>query len=76
MFQREHYRAPGYDESDLRVLWNGTGKRYTIIGFVKNVFDDEGYERADATQSAWGVRSRSLGLTPPRTYGMEVQYRF
>jgi iron complex outermembrane receptor protein len=76
VFQREHYRAPGYDESDLRVLWNGQGKRYTIIGFVKNVFDDEGYERADASQSAWGVRSRSLGLTPPRTYGMEVQFRF
>jgi hypothetical protein len=26
--------------------------------------------------SAWGVQSRSLSLTAPRTYGLEVQFKF
>jgi iron complex outermembrane recepter protein len=58
------------------VLWQEAKNRYTIIGFVKNIFDDEGYEAASGSMSAWGVQSRSYTLTPPRTYGVEVQFRF
>jgi iron complex outermembrane receptor protein len=76
VFSREHYQAPAYDETDLRVLWNEPNNRYTIIGFVKNVFDDEGFEAAGASMSAWGVQSRSRSLTFPRTYGIEAQFRF
>jgi iron complex outermembrane receptor protein len=76
VFSRDHYLAPSYDETDLRVLWNEPNNRYTIIGFVKNAFDDEGYEAAGATMSAWGVQSRSYSLTFPRTYGLEAQFRF
>jgi iron complex outermembrane receptor protein len=76
VFSRDHYLAPSYDETDLRVLWNEPNNRYTIIGFVKNAFDDEGYEAAGASMSAWGVQSRSYTLTFPRTYGIEAQFRF
>lgn len=76
VFTREHYLAPSYDETDLRVLWNDLNNKYTLIAFVKNAFDDEGFERVDASQSAWGVRTLQLGLTAPRTYGIEVQFRF
>jgi iron complex outermembrane receptor protein len=76
VFSREHYLAPAYDETDLRVLWNEPNDRYTIIAFCKNVFDDEGFEAAGATMSAWGVQSRSRSLTFPRTYGIEAQFRF
>jgi iron complex outermembrane recepter protein len=76
VFSREHYLAPAYDETDLRVLWNEPNDRYTLIAFCKNVFDDEGFEAAGATMSAWGVQSRSRSLTFPRTYGIEAQFRF
>jgi iron complex outermembrane receptor protein len=76
VFSREHYLAPSYDQTDFRALWNGSDNRYTIIAFVNNAFDDVGYEAAGATQSAWGTQSRTLSLTAPRTYGMEVQFRF
>jgi maltooligosyltrehalose synthase len=76
VFSRDHYLAPAYDEADLRVLWNEPNNRYTIIAFCKNVFDDEGFEAAGATMSAWGVQSRSRSLTFPRTYGVEAQFRF
>jgi iron complex outermembrane recepter protein len=76
VFSREHYLAPAYDETDLRVLWNEPNDRYTLIAFCKNVFDDDGFEAAGATMSAWGVQSRSRSFTFPRTYGIEAQFRF
>ena len=76
VFSREHYLAPSYDQTDFRALWNGSDNRYTIIAFVNNAFDDVGYEAAGASSSAWGTQSRTLSLTAPRTYGMEVQFRF
>jgi len=76
VFSREHYLAPAYDETDLRVLWNEPNDRYTIIAFCKNVFDDDGFEAAGASMSAWGVQSRSRSFTFPRTYGIEAQFRF
>ena len=47
-----------------------------MVGGAKNVFDDEGYEAAGASMSAWGVQSRTRSLTFPRTYGIEGQFRF
>ncbi len=76
VFTRDHNLAPSYTETDLRLLWNEPNDRYTIIAFAKNVFDDEGYEAASATMSAWGVQSRTRSLTFPRTYGIEAQFRF
>jgi iron complex outermembrane receptor protein len=87
VFSREHYRTPSYDETDLRVLWKWPGDVLTVIGYVQNVFDDIGYERADASQSTYqsngvpGVpvtagQGLQVGLTPPRTIGLELQFRF
>ncbi len=76
VFSREHYLAPSYDQTDFRALWSGTNNRYTLIAFVNNAFDDVGFEAAGATQSAWGTQSRTQSLTAPRTYGLEVQFRF
>jgi iron complex outermembrane receptor protein len=76
VFTRDHNLAPAYDETDVRLLWNEPNNRYTIIAFAKNVFDQEGYEAASASMSAWGVQSRFRSLTFPRTYGIEAQFRF
>ncbi|MGH8186559.1 MAG: hypothetical protein ACREUC_08345, partial [Steroidobacteraceae bacterium] len=57
-------------------LWQEPNNRYTVIAFVRNAFDDEGFEAAGASMSSWGVQTRTLSLTAPRTYGMEVQFRF
>jgi iron complex outermembrane recepter protein len=76
VFSREHYLAPSYDNVDVRALWQHPNNRYTFIAFVNNALDDDGFEAAGATQSAWGTQSRTLSLTAPRTYGIEVQFRF
>ncbi len=76
VFSREHYLAPSYSQADFRALWQHPESKYTLIAFVNNAFDDEGFEAAGASQSAWGTQSRTQSLTAPRTYGLEVQFRF
>jgi iron complex outermembrane receptor protein len=76
VFSRGYNLAPSYDETDFRALWNDPHGRYTFIAFVRNAFDDEGFEAVGATQSAWGVRTQTISLTAPRTYGIEAQFRF
>ena len=60
-------------------------KKYTVVGFVRNVFDDIGYQGGaaatrlagfnGATPVLQGIES-TYSITPPRTYGVELQYRF
>lgn len=70
------YVAPSFEIADFRMLWNDAQNRYTVIGFVKNAFDDVGYGSVTpSSPTAVGTR-RSVSLNFPRTYGMELQYRF
>ncbi|WP_293351790.1 TonB-dependent receptor [Phenylobacterium sp.] len=86
VFTREYNKAPSWDQVDFRAYWAPTGGKYTVIAYVKNVFDTEGYQAALAGSNrnnsptvasdrfATGVQN--LELTPPRLYGLELQYRF
>ncbi len=90
IFNRSFYKAPSFDQVDGRVTFKPEDGRYTIIGFAKNIFDTKGYANgAGANRRAGGTNGRadlsgtfnpSTGTTyelnPPRTYGVEVQYRF
>jgi iron complex outermembrane receptor protein len=76
VFSNPVYIAPSYGMTDFRLLWNDAKDRYTVIGFVKNATDEEAYLRATAgSPTAVGPR-RSVGLVYPRTYGVELQFRF
>jgi iron complex outermembrane receptor protein len=79
---RSYNLSPAFDQVDLRALWTDTKKRYTVIAYAKNVFNTLGYNGVAGVGvttippgTTPGVDS-SLGLLPPRTYGVEVQYRF
>jgi len=100
IFNRSYYQAPSYDQWDARLTWKDRDNKYTVIAFVKNIFDDIGYEGgASAVRNAGFVPGYTLGIplsnpnsavaipvnqgiastyfmTPPRTFGVEVQYRF
>ena len=102
IFERDTNASKAWDQVDARVLWRGPDSRYTIIGYVKNVFDELGYAggaggaRVSGTYAAgtpgvtpglpgpipgttFGVQNGprfTYALTPPRTYGIELQYRF
>ena len=78
VFNNPLYTAPSNEIVDFRLLWKEAQDRYTIIAFVKNAFDEVAYQRSIAnpsTPTAVGTR-REVILGIPRTYGVEVQYRF
>ena len=95
---------------DARVSLRDKANHYTVIAFVKNLFDTLGYDGGSSVTRVSGVYSaatiaaanggvrpgtvatggtlaggpfngvqgytKNFALTPPRTYGVEVQYRF
>ncbi|HEY9218223.1 MAG TPA: TonB-dependent receptor, partial [Phenylobacterium sp.] len=86
IFTREYNKSPSWDQFDLRAYWAPEGGRYTIIGYVKNVFDEEGYDAAVqgsqrnfnplVASDQFPNGAQNLELTPPRIFGIELQYRF
>ena len=86
IFAREYDSAPAWDQVDLRALWMPTGGNYTIIAYVKNALDEDGYAAAVAAaqrnnnpnvpSDRFPDGGRNYELTPPRIFGVEVQYRF
>ena len=86
IFERSYNESQTWDQIDLRANWNSQDGRYAIIGYVKNVADTEGYDAAVAASNRnrnpaiasdnFANGALNLGLTPPRTYGVEFQYKF
>jgi iron complex outermembrane receptor protein len=88
IFDRKYDNAPSWTEADFRALWKSSGDRYEIIGYVKNAFNTVGYGAADGgyglsgnasattTPAAGLFQNNIFELTPPRTYGLEVRYKF
>jgi len=86
VFSREYNSAKAWDQVDLRLLWMPTGGKYTVIAYVKNALDEDGYAAAVAASQRnnsatvasdrYSNGARNFELTPPRIFGLEVQYRF
>jgi iron complex outermembrane receptor protein len=88
VFNRFYDNAPGWDDVDLRALWKSPGDRYEVIGYMKNVFNTLQYTVAAAGSGLAGTQSsvntagggfnevNNFELNPPRTFGVEVRYKF
>ena len=84
IFTRTQYDyAPSWSQVDLRATWSGNHDKYEVVLFVKNLFDTIGYDAAadggyNATPQGGGgaTYSPTYDLTPPRTYGAELHYKF
>jgi iron complex outermembrane receptor protein len=83
IFTRSYYEAPAWDQVDVRGTWSGMHDRYEVVLFVKNLFNTLGYDAAGgATANYTGnpanptTQDTAYDLTPPRTYGVEVHYKF
>jgi len=77
VFNRPYNQAPAYDQTDVRALWTDRDERYRVIAYVKNLFDQDGYDNATGGRRLIpaGVL-QTYSLTPPRTWGVQVQYHF
>ena len=90
LFSRSYNQSPTWDQVDARVTWDAPNSKTRVIAYVKNLFDTIGYDAgatgaryAGTTNNAAGVGTnviqgvfQNFSVTPPRTYGIEVQYKF
>jgi iron complex outermembrane receptor protein len=92
IFNRSYTKSPAWDQWDARLTYKPEGAKYTVILYGKNLLNDVGYEGgAVAARKAGFIGPTTPGfteipvtqgittsypITPPRTYGVEVQYRF
>jgi iron complex outermembrane recepter protein len=80
IFNEPYYLAPAYSEIDSRLSWTDATDRYTVFLYGKNLQNKIGYSNVDAQavlfqQNGTPGTVSALELTPPRTYGIELQYR-
>lgn len=76
LFTREYRMAPAFDQVDLRATWTDVKERYEVILYGRNVTDEYGLDGVTADRQDDGTILQTWSLTPPRTYGVEFQYRF
>jgi hypothetical protein len=58
------------------MIWRADSGKYSIIGFVNNIFDKIGTEYTTAAADQAGSLYVNQQLTIPRTWGLEVQTKF
>ena len=84
VFNRYYSKAKSYGQTDARLIFNDKARKYTMIGYMKNVFDQRGSAGISGTrvnslsvvQPNWGFINQTVSYVPPRSYGVELQYRF
>lgn len=77
IFNSDASQTPSFDRVDLRATYIVPDGNITFIAYVRNVFDELGY---DGVSPQSGGSSTGFGriesYTTPRTYGAEIQFRF
>ncbi len=75
LFEEGTDKAPSYSRVDTRVTWLSPGEEWNVSAFCNNVFDDIGIRQVEALSEADNFR-RTGTVTNPRTFGLEVLYKF
>jgi iron complex outermembrane receptor protein len=77
IFNRDYTQTPSYEQVDLVAVWNSPDEHYRVVGYVKNLFDEQGYDGARGLPSILpaGI-AKTYYLTAPRTYGVQLQMHF
>lgn len=89
-FNNPAFQVPSYGTADARVIFKAAQNKYSVIGFVKNAFDEVGFTSTSSTNPTAIFANPNPGTTflqstgtqivrgliQPRTYGIELQYRF
>jgi iron complex outermembrane receptor protein len=77
VFNRPYNRGRGGSQFDARLLWTGADDKYRIIGFIRNLTNQTIEEGVSASiLGGTNLLNNTWSLNPPRTYGVELQYKF
>jgi len=80
-FNRPYNLAPSYTQLNTRLVWKDAKDKYSVILFCDNVLNAVNYDgvfglNVGETQAGKELIDKIASLTAPRTFGMELQYRF
>jgi iron complex outermembrane receptor protein len=88
VFRRNYDAAPAWDDFDIRGTWSGDHDKYEVIAYVRNVFNTAQYTNGSGGAGLLGTNSTHTTvaaglnevnvyeLVAPRTFGVEVRYKF
>ncbi|HPI48183.1 MAG TPA: TonB-dependent receptor [Hyphomonadaceae bacterium] len=69
--------TPTYDQTDARLIWRDADDRFTVTAWVKNLFDELGYDSITAAlRRTDSTIYQTITPTPPRLFGIELKYHF
>ena len=71
----DNFTFDSWDRTDVYLTLMNTLGSWEVEAFVKNVTDDDGITSANVESNLAGL-FRKLNLLDPRTYGVEVTYRW
>jgi outer membrane receptor protein involved in Fe transport len=74
-FNKPIDRFSGYRQTDLKLLLEPQSEKWSVRGYVKNLFNNDDVLRLSQEGPLVG-RFRSLIILEPRTYGIEATVRF
>ena len=83
-FNRAYNLAPEYTQTNARLVWKDAKDQYSAILFCDNIFNAVNYDgvfglnegNAGTLAVPKELIDRIASLTAPRTFGIELQYRF
>jgi iron complex outermembrane recepter protein len=88
VFNEYYDNAPSWSDWDFRAIWQGDHGRYQVTAWVKNIFNTIQYSVGSAGTGLYGntnsianptkglYETNIFGINPPRTFGVEVRYKF
>ena len=80
VFNRSYNLEPPFSTVNLRATWNSADGHYTVIAFMDNVFNTVGFDGAAGVLLATSGSAEDIlsdpALTAPRTFGLQLQYRW
>jgi len=71
-------QAPTQQQVDLRVTWKSSEGRFALVGFVRNLMDEEQNTSvaANTFRTADNGRYQTFSYAPPRMIGAELQFHW
>jgi iron complex outermembrane receptor protein len=77
IFNNPEQLTPDFQQTDARLIWNDADGHFTIIGAIRNAFDEQGYDQVGAfLRTGTATKYQTPTFTPPRMATVEVQFHF
>jgi outer membrane receptor protein involved in Fe transport len=67
-------RVDAYTRSDVRLVWRSASERFSVEAFCENLENEIVFARNVTTGEFSGSFPASVGLIPPRTYGVRIGF--